>query len=134
MADFQVNIRLETFIREGLQITPFAFSKSIGDMQGVRISQVLRHRNGVSTKLMDTICAGYPKLNRSWLLTGEGNMLAMGETMPIVQGSDDVLTVLGNEQFGIDFMIRVSGSNFLPKYKADDIIACKIVGTMAIEK
>ncbi|MDR0438452.1 MAG: hypothetical protein LBH22_09185 [Bacteroidales bacterium] len=112
MADFQINERLEKFIKEGLKITPFAFSKSINDTGGVKISKIINKKYGVSNKILDLVCEAHPEVNRSWLLTGEGNMLKSDPSKQPIQFFDpenaphnkrliplydDVLTVGGTD-------------------------------------
>lgn len=75
MADFEVNRRLKKIIREVYNISPYAFSQKYNDKGGVKTSQVLRERNGLSSKLLEQILEAYPEINRIWLLTGEGEML-----------------------------------------------------------
>lgn len=75
MADFQVNERLEFLIRKVFNTNPTAFSRAYNDNRGVKTNQVIRKRNGLSSNLLDEICKAYPIINRSWLLTGEGEPL-----------------------------------------------------------
>lgn len=75
MADFEVNRRLKKIIEEVYNISPYAFSQKYNDKGGVKTSQVLRERNGLSSKLLEQILEAYPDINRTWLLTGEGEML-----------------------------------------------------------
>jgi len=75
MADFEVNRRLKKLITEVYKTTPHKFSSRYSDTGGVKTSQVLRERNGLSNKLLENILLAYPEINRTWLLTGEGEML-----------------------------------------------------------
>lgn len=75
MADFEINRRLKKLIKDVYKTTPFAFSQKYSDNRGVKTSQVIRERNGLSNKLLEQILQAYPEINRVWLLTGEGNML-----------------------------------------------------------
>jgi len=75
MADFEVNRRLKYLITEVFKMTPHKFSLKFNDTGGVKTSQVLRERNGLSNKLLENIIQAYPEINKTWLLTGEGEML-----------------------------------------------------------
>lgn len=79
MADFEVNRRLKKIIEEVYNISPYAFSQKYNDKGGVKTSQVLRERNGLSSKLLEQILEAYPDINRTWLLTGDGEMLKSEE-------------------------------------------------------
>lgn len=75
MADFEINKRLRYLITEVFKMTPHKFSSKYDDKGGVKTSQVLRERNGLSNKLLEDILKAYPSINKVWLLTGEGDML-----------------------------------------------------------
>lgn len=75
MADFEVNKRLKKIIEEVYKTTPHKFSMLYNDTGGVKTSQVLRERNGLSSNLLEQILKAYPEINRTWLLTGEGQMI-----------------------------------------------------------
>lgn len=75
MTDNQVGMRLKKVIEEYFKISPHAFSKKYNDKGGVKTSQVIRGRNGLSKKLLEQIITAYPEINPVWLLTGEGEML-----------------------------------------------------------
>lgn len=77
MADFEVNRRLKKLIGEVYKTSTLAFSSKYNDNRGVKTSQVLRERNGLSSKLLDLIIQAYPEINKSWLLTGEGEMFKL---------------------------------------------------------
>lgn len=62
--------RLLEFIKF-LGISVRAFERSIGTSQAA-IPQV---KEKLSPALLNKVCAGYPQLNKFWLLTGEGSML-----------------------------------------------------------
>lgn len=75
MADFEVNRRLKKVITEVYKMTPHKFSIRYNDKGGVKTSQVIRERNGLSNNLLEEILYAYPEINRTWLLTGEGEIL-----------------------------------------------------------
>ncbi|OJV17875.1 MAG: hypothetical protein BGO30_08005 [Bacteroidetes bacterium 41-46] len=75
MADFDVNKRLKLLITEVFKTSPHKFSSKYNDKGGVKTSQVLRERNGLSNNLLEDILMAYPSINKTWLLTGEGEML-----------------------------------------------------------
>jgi len=75
MADFDVNRRLKFLITDVFKVTPHKFSSKYYDNGGVKTSQVLRERNGLSNKLLEDILSAYPDINKTWLLTGEGEPL-----------------------------------------------------------
>lgn len=66
--------RLERVL-EYLRLSKNALGVSIGDKNGMRITNVLTQRNLLSEKLAKDITDVYPSINYSWLLKGEGNML-----------------------------------------------------------
>lgn len=82
MADFEVNRRLKKLITEYYKVTPFAFSQKYNDNGGVKTSQIMRERNGLSMQLLEQIVKAYPEINRDWLLTGRGEMTK--ETTPVL--------------------------------------------------
>lgn len=80
MADFEVNKRLKYLIENVFKTSALAFSAKYNDNRGVKTSQILRERNGVSSKMIELITDAYPEINRNWLLTGEGEMLKNTES------------------------------------------------------
>lgn len=84
MADFEVNRRLKKVITEVYKMTPHKFSVRYDDSGGVKTSQVIRERNGLSNNLLEEILRAYPEINRSWLLTGEGEMIKNASSSQIV--------------------------------------------------
>ena len=75
--------RLEKIIKEHYKMSPYAFSQKYNDRGGVKTSQVIRGRNGLSSRLLNLIIQAYPEINRVWLLTGEGPMLKTEPKSPI---------------------------------------------------
>ena len=108
----------------------------------------LRHAPS-PTKLQEILYA-YPEINRTWLLSGEGEMLAVDKHsiipdnngIPLIPTNaiGGVLSGVGESfleyeceryivpQFSnADFLIRVQGDSMMPKYIPGDIVACKRV-------
>lgn len=87
MADFDVNKRLKFLITEVFKMTPHKFSSKYNDVGGVKTSQVIRERNGLSSKLLIDILKAYPEVNKTWLLTGEGEPTKIVEPINTLQDS-----------------------------------------------
>ena len=51
------------------------FAIRIGLSHPDSIYHILRGRNGISDKMAERIIMAFPEVNRSWLLSGEGEML-----------------------------------------------------------
>ncbi|MDR0511223.1 MAG: hypothetical protein LBH06_09050 [Rikenellaceae bacterium] len=65
--------RIEKIVKwTGLSVN--AFAREIGLHRSENLYQIKRGNNGISRELADTISARYPVINKSWLLTGEGEM------------------------------------------------------------
>ncbi|MEG2064355.1 MAG: S24 family peptidase [Alistipes sp.] len=149
MADFEVNNRLKKLIDEEYKISASAFSAKYNDNGGVKTSQVLRLRNGLSSKLLDKIIEAYPEINKTWLLTGEGEMLkgkdANIEALPAhtIRYWVDVEATAGGVQLFDDLVsnnhidisipefrdctdaVNLYGDSMLPLYKSGQIIILK---------
>lgn len=101
MADFEINKRLQFLIKDVFKTTPHAFSQKYNDKAGVKTSQVIRERNGLSMQMLEQIITAYPEINRSWLLTGKGEMLKNAEkTLEVQQSNSDLMEIIRmqNEQ------------------------------------
>ncbi len=71
--------RIERVVRwAGLSVNSFALS--VGLSRGENLYQIKRGKNGISPQLARTIVARYPQISCAWLLTGEGDMFAVGAT------------------------------------------------------
>lgn len=81
--------RLEKIIKEHYKMSPYAFSQKYNDRGGVKTSQVIRGRNGLSSRLLNLIIQAYPEINRVWLLTGEGPMLKT-EPKPSISDKESI--------------------------------------------
>lgn len=122
MADFQVNERLEYLIRNVFRTNPTAFSKAYNDTGGVKTSQVIRKRNGLSSKMLDIICNAYPSINRNWLLTGQGEPLIeteedaqendSGNTTKVTEVSMKVLEKLVDANESLATSNRILAENY----------------------
>lgn len=82
MADFEVNRRLKKIIADVYKVSPVEFSKKYNDPKAVKTYNIISERNGVSKNMLDEILGAYPEINRTWLLTGEGEMLKKTEGKP----------------------------------------------------
>lgn len=70
--------RLEQVIR-WTGLTTNAFALSIGLKRAENLYQIKKGRNSISKDLAELISGKYSGISKSWLLTGEGSMLADGE-------------------------------------------------------
>ena len=115
------------------------------------MSRAINKNTDIQTKWIVSLVENYPIYNRSWLLTGEGNMLQSAEKgeikrinagLPLIPAeafagrSNNDVSILQNdvkeyyvipEFVNADFMIPVKGSSMYPKYNSGDIVACKII-------
>lgn len=121
-----------------------------GLAQGL-LNQARRGESDLGPKSIDKILKTYQDLSRTWLLTGEGEMLknkiavdSGKKNIPLVTQS--AVAGFGNMDFMIkeadvkayyvipkfnhckvDFMIEISGSSMYPKYNSGDVVACTIL-------
>ena len=90
---FEINKRIQSFI-DSLEITPYEFSKRMGNKRPDGLYKILDLKTKPSPKTLEKIKNSYPELNYSWLLTGEGSMKKNGKTSiteePGVTYEDDV--------------------------------------------
>ncbi|KAF0195487.1 MAG: Uncharacterized protein FD166_2938 [Bacteroidetes bacterium] len=77
MPDYELNKRLGMII-EAMKMNPLEFSKAYNDTKAVKTYHILNNRNGISSKMLDSILQAYPQISRTWLLTGEGSMFITG--------------------------------------------------------
>lgn len=156
MADFEINKRLRKLIDEEYKISASAFSAKYNDKGGVKTSQVLRLRNGLSSNLLEQIAAAYPEINKTWLLTGDGEMLKTTDTcasdcrsdvimiplLPLAaQGGslNDFIVSVKNDDCekivspirGVDFAMTVSGDSMDPEYPSGSKILIKRINEKA---
>lgn len=62
-----------------------SFALNIGLSRGENLYQIKRGNNGISKDLVEQIVKKYPEINRTWLITGEGEMFVSdnGDRVPI---------------------------------------------------
>ena len=73
--------RLEKVIKwTGMSVNAFALH--IGLKRSENLYQIKKGNHGISKELANIISTKYPQISRSWLLTGEGEMLKDGESIP----------------------------------------------------
>ena len=53
------------------------------DVQRSGISHILSGRNNPSYDFLVSILEAFPEINANWLLTGNGNMIETGESLPL---------------------------------------------------
>lgn len=67
--------RVETVIKQsGLSIN--AFARHIGLARGENLYQIKKGNNGISRDLAQRVIRKYPQISFTWLMTGQGSMLA----------------------------------------------------------
>jgi repressor LexA len=122
------------------------FADRIGVDKGV-ISLLFVGKKRATPAFLKRVEAAFPEVSLTWLLSGEGSMLAETDTptnnkntLPLIpieavagfpKGDADTPTnyeryaVPEFEARGAEFLIRVSGSSMYPKYSNGDILACR---------
>ena len=66
--------RTEMVIQQS-KMTANAFARHIGLPRGENLYQIKKGNNGISLDVATRICQHYPKIDKLWLLTGDGQML-----------------------------------------------------------
>lgn len=138
-------------------LTPSVFAKKLGEKRPQRIYDI---QNGKTKKLSpeiaDKITSVFPTINRTWLLTGEGDMLNENTTLTIL--NDDKITTVPllpiSAQGGTlndfvmavkemdcekiispighaDFAITVSGDSMAPEYPSGSQVLIKKINERA---
>lgn len=145
-------------ILEHTGLTPSVFAKKLGEKRPQRIYDI---QNGKTKKLSpeiaDKIISAFPDISRTWLLTGEGNMLNEGAATPTSPSDDKVTTVpllpisaqggtlndfvmavkgLDCEKIispigKVDFAITVSGDSMAPEYPSGSQVLIKKINERA---
>lgn len=81
---------------EWLNMTPNSFAMHIGMTRAESLYHIQRGNFGISPDLADRITRYFPEINRTWLLTGAGNMLDnkhnTSHSIPFYDG--DIETIL----------------------------------------
>jgi hypothetical protein len=73
--------RLEKVVKwAGMSVN--AFAHHVGLKRSENLYQIKKGNHGISKQLALVITTKYPQINRSWLLTGEGEMLKDGDEGP----------------------------------------------------
>lgn len=140
-----VKERLIAFMKRN-KISQKRFEATAGLSNGYINS--LRHAPSVNK--LQGILDAYPQINRTWLLTGEGEMLNRKDELekdgkmelPLIPlnfyagaltGVCDSIMDYECEKYivpifrGAEFLVRVQGDSMVPKYASGDIVACKRV-------
>jgi len=90
MKEFEINNRINQLI-EKLNITPYEFSKKIGNKRPDGLYRILKNEVKPTPKTLEKIKEVFPEYY-IWLLTGEGSMLK--ESTNVISG--DITTTNGN--------------------------------------
>lgn len=86
MADYNQNKRLRRLIEEVFNMSPVEFAKKYNDPKAVKTYNILSERNGISNNMLEEITAAYPSINKTWLLTGEGEPIK--DSLPSILKED----------------------------------------------
>lgn len=77
---FEINSRIKFLIEDVLEISPYEFSKNIGNKRPDGLYKILDNKTKPSPKTLNKISERYPNLNMDWLLNGGGGpVLKMGK-------------------------------------------------------
>lgn len=139
-------------------LTPSTFAKKLGEKRPQRIYDI---QNGKTKKLSreiaDKISSAFPEINRTWLLTGEGDMLNTESTSALTLTNDKVTLVpllpisaqggtlndfvlAVNERScekiispigKVDFAITVSGDSMAPEFPSGSQVLIKKINERA---
>ena len=108
-------------IIEWLDTTPNHFATEVGMMRAENIYHIKNMEFGISTEFADRVVSHYPEINRTWLLTGVGSMLAAerhsGTNIPYY--NEDITEILPSIE-----CTEASGYANLPFAPQCDLIAC----------
>ena len=115
------------------------------------INQARRGKSDLGSRTIEKILNTYQDLSKSWLLTGEGQMIKNESVKPTLQnvielpllpvdalagkltGTDISVMEYDCEKYiipafkGAEYLVRVSGVSMMPQYMPGDIVACKPV-------
>lgn len=77
-------------------MTTNSFARHIGLARGENLYQIKRGNNGISLPLAERIITHFPEIDKLWLLTGEGHMMALHHRLgnPIPYYNTDLETSL----------------------------------------
>lgn len=145
-------------ILEHTGLTPSVFAKKLGEKRPQRIYDIQTGKTKkLSPEIADKIISAFPDISRTWLLTGEGNMLNEGAATPTPPSDDKVTTVpllpisaqggtlndfvmavkgLDCEKIispigKVDFAITVSGDSMAPEYPSGSQVLIKKINERA---
>lgn len=133
--------------KQGVTVTNI--EQKIGASKGV-LSRALAKNTDIQSKWLLKIVENYPRINPTWLLTGDGPMLkddipaassvsGSGGGVPLVGveavaglgsatfsiSEDDILDRYQGPDFKqVDFMLRLNGDSMAPTYNGGDVVGC----------
>ena len=97
-----INERIQDVI-EYLEITPYEFSKRMGDKRPDTLYNILKNKETQpSAKTLNKIKDNFPGINYSWLLTGDGEMFNNDK---YEQASVSYVTKKGRPFYDVDFTL-----------------------------
>ena len=141
--DETVKDRILLFIKAE-SLSQNRFEEAVGLSHGY----VNNLRSAPTAKILQKIFAAYPKLNKEWLMSGNGDMInpsasstadipcisydAIGGVLSGVDDGGEILSQCGEHYVvpdfaASDFLVRLKGDSMMPNYLPGDLIACRIV-------
>ena len=116
---------------EWLNMNSNAFAMHIGFTRAENLYHIKRGSFGITSDLANRITKHFPEINRTWLLTGAGNMLTSqvrtGNNIPYYDGDIETLLPIIDE-------LEPSGYIDLPLFNGCDIIIKSSSNEMADKK
>ena len=113
------------------------------------VSQMINGKKPLTNKFISKLVDTFQKVNKDYLLTGEGSMLKgespapacsvplipveaiaglpAGDTLSITAEDCEQYHIPDFQRIGVEYLIRVSGSSMYPKYSNGDLLACRRV-------
>lgn len=81
---------------EWLDMTPNQFAWQVGMVRAENLYHIKNGECGISAEFADRVATHFPEINRTWLLTGVGNMLAAeaNNGINIPYYNDEIATIL----------------------------------------
>lgn len=141
--DETVKDRILLFIKAE-SLSQNRFEEAVGLSHGY----VNNLRSAPTAKILQKIFAAYPKLNKEWLMSGNGDMInppasssadipcisydAIGGVLSGVDDGGEIFFQCGEHYVvpdfaASDFLVRLKGDSMMPNYLPGDLIACRIV-------